>query len=181
MHAERRGVQADTTDRNPLQSFRWSCSLHANASPTTSQMWFTLASLRGKANAPGRNEARAAFIRHKLLGKTLAVVHLMQARALSNVLWAMGKLQVDLANEGMGPYFASMVEERVTQLVDGDGLREGRVAAQLWYGLALSGCAWSGQLLGLMVERTVEAFGTWQLQAQGEVRPNWASGHVAHL
>lgn len=115
------------------------------------------------------------FIRHKLLGKTLAVVHLMEARAVSNVLWAMGKLNVDLAREANGPYFASMVEERVRQLVEGGGLRDGRGAAQLWYGLALSGCTWSGQLLGLMVERTVEAFGTWQLQAQGEVRSNCAN------
>ncbi len=82
-------------------------------------MWITL------TRRAESKEARLAFARQPLLGKTLATVHLMKARALSNVLWAMGKLGMDLEQEAMGPYLAEAVEERVRHAPGGAGGRPG--------------------------------------------------------
>ncbi len=121
------------------------------------------------ANLRGQKEARQHFARHKLLSKTLATVHLKEMRSLANMLWAVGKLQVDLAQERLGPYFAESTEERIRQLVDAAGLPDGRSADQLWYGLVLSRYPWSQELLRVLVQHTVPALGTWDLKAQAQV------------
>lgn len=48
-------------------------------------MWVTL------ANLPGGMEERRAFACSRLLGKTIAYIHMMEMSNVSNVLWAIGK------------------------------------------------------------------------------------------
>ncbi len=127
-------------------------------------MWMTL------VNLPGSREARTAFARRPLLGKTLAVVHLMQLRALANVLWAVGRAGIDLAAESVGPHLAEAFEERIRELVKKGGIKDGREAAQLWYGLVFSKYSWSQALLQVLVEHSISTYRTWELQAQGQVR-----------
>lgn len=129
------------------------------------QLWVTLASLTS------HTDARLAFARRQLLSKTLATVHLMEQRALANVLWGIGKLKVDLKEEGIGPYLAEAIEERVQALVRGGSIDDGRHAAQLWYGLVFLQYTWSRELLCLLVGQTVPLFLTWELKAQGLVSP----------
>lgn len=130
---------------------------------TAAQTWVTLATL------PESPEARLAFARQPLLGKTLATVHLMEARALANVLWALGKLKVDLTKEATGPYLAEAIEDRVKELVVRGGLEDSRDAEQLWYGLVLSRYPWSKELLQLLVDHSIAVFDMWDLKAQGQV------------
>ncbi len=127
------------------------------------QMWVTL------ANLPGDPAERQAFARRHLLGKTLATVHLMEARALANVLWALGKLRIDLTKEGQGHYLAGIFEDRVQEVVRRGALKVSRVAEQLWYGITLSGYPWSRELLESLVEKTIPVFTTWELKTQGQV------------
>ncbi len=122
------------------------------------------------AKLPGSRADRAAFARKHLLGKGLTFVHQMEMRSLSNMLWAIGKLRVDLAQEGTGPYLADAIDEHVRKLVRAGGMEDGKHVEQLLYGLEFSQYPWSHDLLALLVEHTIPVFRAWDLKAQGEVR-----------
>ncbi len=118
---------------------------------------------------PGRKEERKAFACSKLLGKTLAYVHMMEMRNVANVLWAIGKLDINLAGEGVGPHLAVAAEEQIRALVEKGGLKDGRDASQLWYGLEFTKYSWSKELLQLLVDHSCPLFSTWDRKAQGQV------------
>lgn len=122
------------------------------------------------AKLPGSRADRAAFGQKHLLGKGLTFVHQMGMRSLSNMLWAIGKLRVDLAQDGTGPYLADAIDERVRKLVCAVGKEDGMHVEQLLYGLEFSQYPWSQDLQVLLVEHTVPVFREWDLKAQGEVR-----------
>lgn len=85
------------------------------------------------------------------------------------MLWAIGKLRVDLAQDGTGPYLADAIDERVRKLVCAVGKEDGMHVEQLLYGLEFSQYPWSQDLQVLLVEHTVPVFREWDLKAQGEV------------
>ncbi|PNW80561.1 hypothetical protein CHLRE_07g322800v5 [Chlamydomonas reinhardtii] len=110
-----------------------------------------------------------------LLGKTLAFVPTMELRPLANVLYAMGKLRLDLASEPTGPYLTSHVEERVAELLDKEGFHNEKDIGQLWYGLALCKYKWDSGLLTRLAAGTIEEMEAWEgLAGAGDALANMA-------
>ncbi|PNH04268.1 hypothetical protein TSOC_009585 [Tetrabaena socialis] len=79
----------------------------------------------------------APFVR-LLVGKTLANVHRMGMREVTNILWSMGKLSVQLESQPNGHYLAELIEQRLLEVAGEGGLADARHAEQLWYSFATS-------------------------------------------
>ncbi len=131
------------------------------------QAWTKLARLPD-SEAPAAE--RLAFARKPLLGKTLAMVDELDLRGVSNVLWAMGTLRLDLTKEEpLGSYLADQLEGRIRQLVAGGALEVQLDATQLWFGLAFSKYPWSRGLVVELLEGTLPNMGTWNDFAVADV------------
>ncbi|PNW80558.1 hypothetical protein CHLRE_07g322650v5 [Chlamydomonas reinhardtii] len=124
---------------------------------------------------PSTNFAACQQFARSLLSKTLAFVPTMELRPLSNVIYAMGKLRLDLASEPMGPYLTSHVEERVAELLDKEGFHNEKDIGQLWYGLALCKYEWDSALLTRLAAGTIEVLDEREhLMGTGDVLANMA-------
>ncbi|KAG2440968.1 hypothetical protein HXX76_003821 [Chlamydomonas incerta] len=123
--------------------------------------WMRLASNAAEAK---RTELLACQqLARRMLGKTLAFVPTLKLRQLANVLYAMGKLRLELSKESLGPHLTEHIEARVDELLDEEGFESSIDLAQLWYGLALlCQCGWSGQLLTRLAAGTIERLEAWE-------------------
>ncbi len=112
---------------------------------------------------------RLAFARKALLGKTLDLVHQMEVRPLANVLWAVGKLRLDLARQvPLGPRLGQQLEGRIRQLVAGGALQDHH-AVQLWYGMYFSRYRWSWELLHTLVAAQLPLMDTMNIKGLSTV------------
>ncbi|GFR39681.1 hypothetical protein Agub_g153 [Astrephomene gubernaculifera] len=101
-------------------------------------------------------------VTRNLLSKALKLVEEMDLRQISNVLWAMGKMRLDLAAEPLGPYLVEQMEGRLLVVLEEEGLSDPRSAEQLWFGLALCKYDWSGEVLRALLHQTLEAIRQWE-------------------
>ncbi len=132
------------------------------------QAWVRLAKLP-EPEAPAAE--RLAFARKPLLGKTLAMVDQMELRPLANVLWAIGKLRLDLTREEpLGPHLAAELQAQIRLLLSGGALEVGMDAAQLWSGMFFCKYPWPRELLGELLARSLPCLETWDDVAVTEVR-----------
>ncbi|GLC58305.1 hypothetical protein PLESTB_001344400 [Pleodorina starrii] len=115
--------------------------------------WYRL----GKLVTPRCADEGRAFAR-RILGKTMKEITDMDLRGLSNTLWCIGKLKLNLVDEPVGPYLAHQMEEHVLQgLVKNSGNIEVRNLFQIWNGLDESTYKWSPNFLKDLVKHTLAA------------------------
>ncbi|KAG2498709.1 hypothetical protein HYH03_003449 [Edaphochlamys debaryana] len=108
-----------------------------------------------------------AFVRDALLSRTLARVPDMTVRQVSNVLWAMGKLRLKLAEEKNGQYLTEQIEARVLDLLGKlkqDGFKSPLDGPQLWLGLGMCQYEWSTALLRELLTLSLAEMPKWDAQ-----------------
>ncbi|KXZ42709.1 hypothetical protein GPECTOR_122g450 [Gonium pectorale] len=110
-----------------------------------------------------RGTADAEAFARSILGKTYKYAPAMEMQALSNTLWAMGKMGIKLPDlEPLRPHLVKVLEDRMRELMAREGLTESRSAEQLWYGLSHTRYGWDLDLLRSMVRQTVQDMAGWE-------------------
>ncbi len=95
----------------------------------------------------------------------------MGLRPLSNVLWAIGKLRLDLTKEQpLGPYLAEQLAGRIRRLVAAGALEVDMDASQLWYGMFFCQYPWPSEFLDELLDRSLPYLEVWGDVAVAEVR-----------
>ena len=121
----------------------------------------TLWAVLGKLHDRGAPQAETMKMGRRILGMTLARLDQMETRAVSQVLFGMGKVRMTLDGMPDAPYVAALLQDAVLAAMEA-GAATPMDISNVWYALKRLDFDWDASFLQDVAAETVSTMATWE-------------------